>query len=204
MRLLHVVFLLVGILGANAGAQEKPRKKMVFPPGAKTPEASSSQENVPTAKVVPAEREPVRSGTPRPADTLPAVDMSAADAPDQMAQRFFSALQKADVDGAYDHLTRGSKIAERPEESKALRAKTREALDVFGVLIGYQMIESKNVGERLLRRTYVSLGKEFPLRWRFYFYKPELAWRLVDLRVDDRLSGIFEEPDDARPADAKP
>ena len=68
-------------------------------------------------------------------------------------------------------------------------------------VIGYELVESKNVGVRLLRRTYVSVGKEFPLRWRFYFYKPDLAWRLIDLRVDDRLPGIFDEPDEPRTAE---
>ena len=84
---------------------------------------------------------------------------------------------------------------------KSLKTKTREAIDVFGAVIAYELVESKNVGVRLLRRTYLSVGKEFPLRWRFYFYKPDLAWRLIDLRVDDRLPGIFDEPDEPRTAE---
>ena len=32
-----------------------------------------------------------------------------------------------------------------------------------------------------------------PLRWRFYFYKAQGTWKLVDLRVDDGLVELFEE-----------
>jgi hypothetical protein len=81
---------------------------------------------------------------------------------------------------------------------KTLKAKTREAIEVFGAISGYELVDSKNVGTRLLRRTYLSLGRDFPLRWRFYFYKSENVWRLIDLRVDDRLAGMFDETDEPR------
>ena len=76
-------------------------------------------------------------------------------------------------------------------------------MELFGSIRGYELIESKTVGSNLLRRTYISLGRDFPLRWRFYFYRASADWRLVDLRVDDRLSGIFEEPEE-RTGDTKP
>ena len=74
---------------------------------------------------------------------------------------------------------------------------------VFGVVRGYDLVERKLVGERLLRATYLSLGKDFPLRWRFYFYKADNVWRLVDLRVDDKLTGIFEEVEEPKTPEAK-
>ncbi len=182
---LALAFLTITALSVPLLAQEKPgRKTMVFQPGAKTPDGQEA----------PPAQPPVEKS---------AFDLSSAEAPAQFALHFFTQLQKGDIDGAYGTLTKGSKISERPEELKALKSKTHEAIDVFGAVVGFEMVESKSVGERLLRRTYVSLGKEFPLRWRFYFYKPELVWRLVDLRVDDRLSGMFDEPDDSRAPDIK-
>ena len=59
-------------------------------------------------------------------------------------------------------------------------------------------LETKAVGMNLMRRTYLSLGRDFPLRWRFYYYKSSGLWRLVDLRVDDRLAGMFDEQDEPR------
>jgi hypothetical protein len=117
---------------------------------------------------------------------------------------FFGLIQQGDIDAAYFGLTRGSKIAERPEELRSLKTKTKEAVEVFGAVHGYDLVESKPVGERLVRATYLSLGHEYPLRWRFYFYKSETVWRLIDLRVDDKLSGIFEESPEVRLPDATP
>jgi len=103
-----------------------------------------------------------------------------------------------EVDQAYAVLTKGSKIAEKPEELRQLKAKTTEAIEVFGAILGYDLVDAKSVGNRLVRATYASHGKIYPLRWRFYFYKPEDTWRLIDMRVDDKLSGMFDEPEDAK------
>ena len=62
----------------------------------------------------------------------------------------------------------------------------------------------RNVGTRLVSYTMLSLGKEFPLRWRFYFYKPQETWKLIDLRVDDRLAAMFDETEEGRSREDRP
>ncbi len=124
--------------------------------------------------------------------------------PAQMVAAFFALLQKSSVDAAYASLTRGSRIAEKPEELKLLKAKTSEAIEAFGAIMGFDAVDSKVVGARLVRTTYVSHGRVFPLRWRFYFYNPDGQWRLIDLRVDDKLTGIFDEPEERKEPDGKP
>jgi hypothetical protein len=177
-------FCIAGLVVAAAHAQEKPRKTMTFPPGATTPAEAS-------AAPAPA---------PAPGSARGGYDLTSAEAPAHIAGGFFGLLQRGEVDKAYEELTRGSKIAERPEDLKTLKTKTREAIEVFGSISGYELVDAKNVGTRLLRRTYLSLGRDFPLRWRFYFYKSENIWRLIDLRVDDRLAGMFDEVDEPRTA----
>lgn len=158
-----------------------------------------------------------RAATPRIATAVPATAAAATapaapaatpapapnqDIPAQMAAEFFAALQRGQMDDAYATLTKGSKTIEKPEDLRILKQKTKEAIDTFGQIIGYELIETKTIGSRLLRRTYLSLGNEFPLRWRFYFYEANNRWRLIDLRVDDRLTGMFDEPresDDGTP-----
>jgi len=146
-------------------------------------------------------------GVAKPAERPPGVAGVAGSVPDGVAQlvaAFFASVQRGEVDTAYAMLTKGSKIAEKPEELKQLKAKTLEAIEVFGAINGYDLVESKSVGSRLVRSTYASHGKVYPLRWRFYFYKPEDVWRLIDMRVDDKLSGMFDEPEDAKSPDLKP
>jgi hypothetical protein len=139
------------------------------------------------------------------ANELKAAPIVAPDAaaPAQVAAQFFASLREGEIEQAYTALTKGSKIGDRPEELRLLKQKTKEAIEVFGVISGYELVENKAVGTRLIRSTYISLGKEFPLRWRFYFYKADSVWRLVDLRVDDKLTGIFEEAEEAQAPEAK-
>ena len=126
------------------------------------------------------------------------------DAPDKIIARFFAYLERKEVDQAYDQITRGTKIAERAEDVRTLKSKTKEAITVFGPILGYDSAVKKSVGTRLVSYTLLSLGKEFPLRWRFYFYKAQDTWRLIDLRVDDRLAAMFDETEDGRSREARP
>ena len=126
------------------------------------------------------------------------------DSPEKIMARFFAYLQRKEVEQAYDQLTRGTKIAERAEDVKMLKSKTKDAIAVFGAMSGHEIVTKKGVGDRLMSYTVISLGKDFPLRWRFYFYKPVDVWRLIDLRVDDRLAAIFDEPEDPRAREGQP
>jgi len=183
MNFPHLLLLAIAsVLATAASAQESSKvRTTVFPPGAKVPMVLAAAE-------IPA------TAAPNAGDVA---------APDRLAAQFFAALREGEIERAYATLTKGSKIGDRPEELRLLKQKTKEAIEVFGVISGYELVENKTVGTRLSRATYISLGKEFPLRWRFYFYKADSAWRLVDLRVDDKLTGIFEEAEEAKPLEVK-
>jgi len=120
--------------------------------------------------------------------------------PASLIKEFFQLLTEGRVDTAYDQLLKGTKIAEMPKDVEMLRAQTREAIRVFGDINGYDVIEDKKVGSgnNLMRLTCISLGKKFPIRWRFYFYNSATSgsstWKLVDIRIDDRLLDMFGEP----------
>jgi hypothetical protein len=181
-RPLHLLFALAFMpLIAVAQTPAKPpaeRKTMTFQPGAKTPD-----------------QPPVAVAVPVP----PGVRKPSGDECMDLAGVFFDSLAKNLIDDAYVNLTRGSKIADRPEELGNLKQKTREAIALFGDIKGFEVIENKAVGTTLRRYTIVSFGRDFPLRWRFYFYRVDNAWRLIDLHVDDRLNAIFAEDADTPP-----
>jgi len=106
-------------------------------------------------------------------------------------EQFFKNLQEQKIEEAYDQLTKGTKIAEKTQDVTTLKEKTRQAVELFGEITGAEQVDVEKVGTRLLSATYLSLGKSLPLRWRFYFYKGEDVWRLIDIRVDDRLMDMF-------------
>jgi len=184
-RHLALILIAAAALAGAADAQEK----VAAPKAEKPVEKPKVLTFQPEAKL------------PATAESKPALPSALLDGPVQVVTTFFASLKEGKIDDAYATLTNGSKIAEKPEELRQLKAKTREAIEVFGPISGFDHVESRVIGHRLVRATYVSLGKVFPLRWRFYFYKPEDVWRLIDLRVDDKLTGIFEEPEEAKSAE---
>jgi len=165
MRLVTLLLLATATLTLAQKPKTDEKERMVFQPGAKEPNTA-----------------PEASPTPR-----------RLDAPAEKMDLFFLALKAAQVDAAYDALVKDTIISERKEDVIALKERTKQAIESYGPISGYEVVDEKIVGTNLLRRTCVSLNSDLPLRWRFYFYRSEGAWRLVDLRVDDALVELFEE-----------
>jgi hypothetical protein len=139
------------------------KKRMVFP----------SSDEAPTAKATPAPK--------------PALE------PTKILHQFFTDLQADQLDSAYQGLVKNTIISERTENIDQLKEKTRLALDSFGPVKGYEIVETLEVGNSLFRYTCLSLNEDVPMRWRFYFYRAGSQWKIIDLRVDDGIADLFEE-----------
>lgn len=165
----RIFFTVTGLLvfASTTLAQEK-TNKLVFQPGSKEPESARVEVQPQSLKL--------------------------DEAVSKTIENFFAALRQNQIAQAYEDLTKGTKIAESPKDISTLKSKTQQAIEMFGDIVGAERTAVQNVGSHLLRTTYVSLGKNFPLRWRFYFYRAGEAWRLIDIRVDDRLADMFDEP----------
>lgn len=166
MRLVFLILLATATLTFAQKPKADDKERLIFQPGAKEPNTAA----------------PEASPTPR-----------RLDAPAEKMDLFFLALKAGQVDAAYDALVKDTIISERKEDVIALKERTKQAIESYGPISGYEVVDEKIVGTNLLRRTSVSLNSDLPLRWRFYFYRSEGAWRLVDLRVDDALVELFEE-----------
>jgi len=113
--------------------------------------------------------------------------------PTQQVDQFFRMLTEGRVETAYDQLLKGTPIGGMSDDVANLKAMTAKAIRTFGAIVGYENIDKKELGTRMVRLTYISMGKQFPLRWRFYFYKAVDSWQLIDVRVSDRLYEMFDE-----------
>lgn len=160
---------LFAISAVSLQAQEGAPNRMVFPPGAKEP-------------------------APTPSQSLAG---NRGENPEEVVNAFFGALKANQIDAAYDALIKNTVIADRADDVKSLKLKTKQALDSYGPVSGFEVVDEKVVGTCLIRRTCISLNSDLPLRWRFYFYKSD-AWRLVDIRIDDGLVELFDEAGRAR------
>jgi hypothetical protein len=167
MRLFCFIFAISA--GSLLGQEATAPNRLVFPPGAKEP-------------------------APTPSQSLTA---GKGQNPTEVLDLFFGALKANQIDSAYDSLVKNTIIADRADDVKSLKTKTKQALDSYGPISGYEVVDEKVVGTCLIRRTCISLNSDLPLRWRFYFYKSD-AWRLVDIRIDDGLVELFDEAGRAR------
>ena len=164
MRFIPILFVLsCSLCLAQQGSDKERASRMFFPPETKESIDSTKQASGPRRENSPSET----------------IDM------------FFLGLKAGQIDAAYDGLVKGSVIADRREDVANLKDRTRHALDEFGPISGYELLEEKTVGSTLLRRTCISFNSDLPLRWRFYFYKAQGTWKLVDLRIDDGSGGAF-------------
>lgn len=112
--------------------------------------------------------------------------------PPEVLERFFSLLRQEKIEPAYQALVAGTILGERKEDIDALKQKTQKAIDSYGAISGYEIVDTLTAGKSLIRYTCISLNEDLPLRWRFYFYQGPNGWRLVDLRIDDGLVELFE------------
>lgn len=191
MKHFFACILLVSAVAAHG--QETDKKRMVFEPGASRPSESPSPTPQPSQSVLWTNASPTPDAKKPALSAPPKVYHSKKTDPlDAAIDVFFLALQAGDIEVAYDTLVQNSPVADEPSQVADLKTKTASAIDTYGPIVGYELIDEKRAGENLVRRTYFSHGDTQPLRWRFYFYRIKDHWRLVDFRVDDGLLEFFE------------
>jgi hypothetical protein len=163
--LLTLGFFITSTALAQQG--QEPKRKLLFPKATATPSATPSATTAATASS-PAE-------------------------PTELLHRFFEALKADKLDAAYDGLVKNTLIAAKAENLQQLKKRTLDAIDNFGPVKGYEVVETVEIGSSLFRQTCISLNEDLPLRWRFYFYRSGNDWKIVDLRVDDGIVELFDD-----------
>jgi hypothetical protein len=105
---------------------------------------------------------------------------------------FLAMLVKGQVPPAFDLLLKDTRLSAREENVSELIRRTEQALGLYGKMTDYEVIDTYQVGSRMLVTTYLSALQVQPLRWRFVYYKADKSWMLIDLRVDDHLADLVE------------
>lgn len=145
------------------------------------------------AQAEPAKKSLVIPPSSKPTASKAATPTKSSLEPSDILRQFFEDLKADKLDSAYQGLVKNTIISERTENIDQLKAKTRHALDNYGPVKGYEVVETLQVGDSLFRHTCLSLNEDVPLRWRFYFYRSGSLWKIIDLRVDDGIADLFEE-----------
>ncbi len=109
----------------------------------------------------------------------------------QMCATFFGQLRESKVGEAYSLLLQGSRIAAKLEDVSKLEDRTREMLQSYGAVRGYDVVNVEHAGKNLCRLTYLTRSDIAPVRWRIVFYRPADKWRVFNMQMDDAVMEFF-------------
>ena len=107
---------------------------------------------------------------------------------------FFNSLLDSNVNEAYNNLMDGSPLARKTEELKSLIAQTHRAFEIYGLIRGYEPVNSEHITPSFIRVRHLGLHTRFPMRWIFTFYKsPDKGWIITNVKFDDLTEFYFSD-----------
>ena len=107
---------------------------------------------------------------------------------------FFNSLLDSNVNVAYNILMEGSPLARKTEELKGLINQTHRAFEIYGLVKGYEPVNSEHITPSFIRVRYLGLHTRFPMRWIFTFYKsPDKGWIITNVKFDDLTEFYFSD-----------
>jgi hypothetical protein len=110
-----------------------------------------------------------------------------------LCDMFMAKLTDDDARGAFTILRPYSSVALGDFENYVSQASRviESVRPDYGKIIGYQMIQEKNVHNAVLRYTYLLKFEKHALRWMFYFYNSDDEWLFNEFNVDNKLKELF-------------
>lgn len=112
--------------------------------------------------------------------------------------QFFKLIAEGEVKSAYETLTKGSKSI---NDIGPLVTQTEAVIAGNGDIIDAELLRTTRVGKRLIRISYLTHGKIYPMQWNFYCYQSSGGWQVLDITVNNDLYAIFDEEEKAQEKD---
>jgi hypothetical protein len=175
MKTLPIILTLALISPSITYSQKKPAGKsndLIKEPSVKEIPASSRSQHTPSFYIPPNPAPPPEAIAPR-------------------MKTFFEKIVANKIEEAYREILADSTLTQNPNNLRIFIEKTTKAFDLYGRAKHFEIYDHRKIGERMIVLTYLTAQPIQPLRWRFVFYRPENAWRLIDLRVDDALDDLL-------------
>ena len=72
------------------------------------------------------------------------------------------------------------------------RASRKKHKGLYGETFGFEFIDSKIVGESLIRLRYIEKAANTPLLWTFHFYNTKEGWKLNMFEWKDQFQSVFD------------
>lgn len=114
-------------------------------------------------------------------------------------ESFLTQVGSGKVPGAYDQLLVGNSLLQQREKLDDLIKRTEELTARFGPYRGMERISTRMVGKDVMVATYLFKCDQYPVVWRFVFYRDvsqsltaseKNAWRVVTVKFDTNLAEL--------------
>jgi len=107
--------------------------------------------------------------------------------PEAQITELIENLETGDIKQAFDLLLKGSALAKRkPDALSALVDQTKTVFEAYGLPTGYEVVETKKLGSRLINIKFISIhSDDNPMFWNTLFYKRGEHWELLSVYFYD-------------------
>ena len=103
-------------------------------------------------------------------------------------QSFCDSLTRGEREEAFDSLFASSElIKSRSRDIGALKDQALKALDLYGKVLGCEIIQREQFGDSIARYVSVVKLERHPLVWEFFFYRSGGPWLLAGVKFNDEF-----------------
>ena len=113
--------------------------------------------------------------------------------PETLAKDVITAYQQGNAE-TFTSLVTASPLLDRTATLEAqIKTNTQTLLDVYGPVVGWELVKTKSVSERFIENSYVIFQKEFATRLKLSFYHRSSGWIITSFKIDDNITNFLEE-----------
>lgn len=115
--------------------------------------------------------------------------------PEDIPNKFFEYFTNDEVEKAVDYVFSTNIWMEKtPEAIIEIKKQLKKAVVLLGKFYGYELIESKFVGQSFVEYVYMLKYDRQPIIITFLIYKPNKKWQIFNLRFEDKLDRFLDMP----------
>ena len=111
---------------------------------------------------------------------------------DRLGDRFFTQIQAGKVEPALAELTGNSSLwASKATEKQAIVTQIQGAIQVYGAVRSYELVQSTALGTTAMKRYYLVRHEKMVTRWELEFVRIGAGWSLGNIGFDDQVRNWF-------------
>lgn len=113
----------------------------------------------------------------------------------ELCNKVMSQVAKNNIDEAFNLIKPYAAFSEAEIDTVMVDSKLRreQFLSRYGVSQSYEFINSKKVGDSLLRLLYIEKMENHVIVWNFFFYKTKKGWVLNKFNWNDQYEYLFNQ-----------